>query len=209
MMDANLPPNYKEVFHKLANPPAAQVQHYSTEGIRSIRGKSPLELMLVQSGASPKTVDGKVGGAKPYASPYDIKSALSAYQETIKTVNVHDDRAFYSKYKEFLERMKEPLEKIKAYDLFQVTPEEKKLLASAFGAYGLALNYDKNFKGAEEMYRLTLTLNPDDFDTNINLAYLLEKNLKRPEEAKPFARKAHTIRPNDSRAQFLITILGL
>lgn len=59
------------------------------------------------------------------------------------------------------------------------------------GRLYLSGQYDK----AEQAFRDIVAANPEDAETLNNLAYLLGKELKKPNDALPFARKAVEIRP--------------
>lgn len=74
------------------------------------------------------------------------------------------------------------------------------LAALARSEHAGRLYLSNQFDKAEQAFRDIVAANPEDAETLNNLAYLLGKDLKKPTEALPFARKAVEIRPKSPEA---------
>ena len=192
MVDANLPPNYEAVLRKLANPPAAHVQHYSTEGLRAIR-RSTLEVMA--------QVD------SPQASPATVD-----YSKLIqKVVDVYDTDMKDKKVPEILKngdslyaKLTDPLNTLRGViNPDTLSNSEKNALGGAFGNYGIILSSGrKDRQGAMINFKEAVRINPKDYYSLASLAagHFLDGDIT---TAKQLIDRAHRLKPEDQDINFL------
>jgi Tfp pilus assembly protein PilF len=81
-------------------------------------------------------------------------------------------------------------------------------LVSAHSIYGRALMEAANPEEAQKAFRAELTLNPNDFDSNLYLGAFL-KGEQRYDEALPYLQHALEVRPGDPGVRYQIAALHL
>lgn len=164
--------------------PPEVVQRLDASQLKDLR-KSPLERMVAQAGASPKTENGKTD------YPNLIRQAIEAY-------NSEKGKDIYKNSDMILSRLSGPLGQLISADPTAIPANTKVELGEAFGLYGVLLrDVRKDIQGARVHYEKAIALNPRNHKALTNLATLHFLHTGDLEAARTYIGMAYEIRPDD------------
>jgi tetratricopeptide (TPR) repeat protein len=155
---------------------------------------------------------------------YKTEQKGSRLEETVSSEHSElkeADREYIDSFIEFYKKEVEPLDsgtqydkvsslleghikKIQQYDLSSLSKKEKEALSNAFGDYGLTFNMNGDSKSASHFYEKALELNPDNFDTLINMGYLQYKKFNNLKKGMQYYQRALEADPDNTNKHIAV-----